>query len=161
MLTLTDEQIEELRNIWHAQNDKSTGYRLEFEAVLNAYHAMLNASPTHRVVEAPEGYEFHGESHPRFDPLGDRSPYFTLLLRPIPKPCPPPVLEPVTVTVESVYGVVPTIPEGYEAKFGRVDVLGTAGYGAAIKFDFQSTIADINLFPRDQYAIGLRKWEPR
>ena len=159
MFNPSEEQIETLQSIYGKHANSWKGIQYICDELIN----MLSTSPTHRVVEAPEGYEFGLQRQVDWvRPSGAEEPQrIEIALKPIPKPCPPPVLEPVTVTVESVYGVVPTIPEGYEAKFGRVDVLGTAGYGAAIKFDFQSTIADINLFPRDQYAIGLRKWEPR
>ncbi len=154
-MKLTDEQKSQM----HAAYFRFPGDNKEsMQGVADAYLAMLQASKTHRVVEAPEGYEFDGPA------ITIATAFFAVEriavnVKPIPKPCPPPVLDPVTVTVEECYGVMPTIPDGYEAKFGRVDVLAPQGFGAAIKFDFKSTIADINLFPRNQHVIGLRKWE--
>ena len=161
MFNPTEEQIETLQSIYgkHANSWKGIQY------ICDELIKMLNASPAHRVVEAPEGYEFHGESHPRFDPLGDRSRYFTLLLRPIPKPCPAPVLEPVTVTVEEIYG---TLAENakkqcatWEAAFGLVAELKAKGFTHAIAVTSDLPIWGIDEMTDRTHRICLRKWEPR
>jgi hypothetical protein len=159
MLKLTDEQLDQISQLWWKTENTEPMYRAEVKAITNAVLAMLNASPTHRVVEAPEGYEFDGIPEHRQPDLGHPD-YLRVILKPIPKPCPAPVLEPVTVTVESVYGKRPPIPEGFEAFFGTREFLESKG---CTHFISKGALNTVEWMPAglETCRIGLRKWEPK
>jgi hypothetical protein len=54
MIKLTEEQIEKLRS----HLNSAYGFNACLEPLFAEYHKMINESKTHRVVEAPEGFEF-------------------------------------------------------------------------------------------------------
>ena len=157
MLKLTDEQYRELHSYWMT----NPGLYAGIDALVDAYHAMLNASQTHRVVEAPEGYCFDESCGTLTARYGFREPYIQLAMKPIPKPCPPPKLEPVTVTVtpKQVYGTIPHYPAGYEVEFGNVDKLADEGFTEAIGLNGERR--HIRNCVKGANLICLRKWEPR
>jgi len=99
-MELTDEQRRELGQVWLRSPRDAT------QDFCDAYHAILQTSKTYRIVEAPEGFEFGYSSTPRMN-SDNRYATFGFNVMPIPKPCPPPKLDPVTVTAESVYGKLP------------------------------------------------------
>ena len=159
MLKLTDEQAKRLCDEF--QTFLVGGRTEAIEAVIDCYHAMLNASPTHRVVEAPEGKLFRTPDAP--DTFSDT---FAVTYRfatvNIPKLCPAPVLEPVTrtdtITVTQVYGGIPEIPSSFEAVFGRVEELRAKGFTEVIGW-LSGDYCSIAGFSGDAYRICLRKWE--
>lgn len=163
MLKLTDEQMGQLRRI---QEDTVGTKREQVEAVFSALFAMVNASPTHRVVGAPEGYEFDPSIANMLAKRLDY-PFIQVAIKPIPKPCPSPVLEPVTVTVEQRYPAGYEIPEGWLGKFGQNGELQKQGFThyISISEDFVSTtvceMRDGNWNCDTATIIGLRKWEPK
>ena len=161
MLKLTDEQLNQLVAAYMRAEIKC-GHRPEVEALLTAYHAMLAASPTHRVVEAPEGYEISGVEG---NPCHTTTPHFFVYLKPIPKPCPPPVLEPVTFTPESSYGewlqTAIIASRGWEAVFGKVEYLKLSGFTHYIPKNYQPEATLISPDVSEYYRICLRKWEPK
>lgn len=162
-MKLTDEQMNELHQVWCAGPSCVWD---SIEMLIKAYQRMLAASPTHRVVEAPEGYEFDNS-------IGDLKakhieyPFIQVAIKPIPKPCPSPVLEPVTVTVEQRYPAGYEIPEGWLGKFGQNGELQKQGFThyISISEDFVSTtvcaMRDGNWNCDTATIIGLRKWEPK
>ena len=104
-MKLTTEQIAELQNAFLVPMFPSSG----IERLVAAYDQMIAASDTHRIVEAPEGYQFGGGARAdfRLEPISlthfmGRYGYF---LRAIPKPCPPPKLEPVAAPKLEPYEV--------------------------------------------------------
>ena len=93
-MKLTTEQIAELQNAFSVPMFPSSG----IERLIAAYHEMIAASDTHRIVEAPEGYTFDNKCPPAMDiRLDHQWPFveFGFTLRHAPVPCPPPKLEPV------------------------------------------------------------------
>jgi hypothetical protein len=164
MIKLTDEQREELANI--VCRYAGVNYS-QVQIAANRLIEMINTSSTHRVVEVRESYQFvDGPSESEAISGNGKSWWmnYAFVVRPIPKPCPPPQLDPVTVTVESVYAKGFKIPEGYEAKFGVVLDLQREGYthyvltcawGEATMFE-----PLVEKFCKEyDYRICLRKWE--
>jgi hypothetical protein len=153
-MKLTPKQVTDLHRAYCERAGVSGG----LQAVCDAHLAMIAASPTHRVVEAPYGYEWD-RSIGTLTETGDiPRPQMTLPLRRTPKPCPPPVLEPVTVTVESVYECKPEVPEGFRAVFGLASQLRDQGFTHYIG-NLGGRVADIEGLDEYAYRICLRKWE--
>jgi hypothetical protein len=157
-MKLTQDQLNQLHSVWcKAPSDVFQSFSL----LCDAYLAMMQASKTHRVVEAPDGYEFHGEGK-----LCSQSgvAYMTTYFQPIPKPCPAPVLDPVTVTVEDIYPAGYKIHNGYEARFDRVDDLKRLDFPQYIPTCFTGPAGSVWRWDQGDcmghdYRIGLRKWE--
>jgi hypothetical protein len=163
-MKLTDEQLETLRLAY--MNNTTADYS-DVKAYAAAYHSMIQASKTHRVVEAPEGFQFHNNSNPNVvicDYINDiKNVRFNFWAKPTPKPCPPPQLDPVTVTVESVYG--DTLPKALELAKGKVALFGKAselrqqGFTHGITFQIPRVI-DIGDFTSYAYCICFKDMEP-
>ena len=161
MLKLTDEQRKKLSEVYFAHCNQIGTMQFVADELIK----LLNASPTHRVVEAPEGFCFDESCGTLTARYGFLEPYIQLALKPIPKPCPPPVLEPVKrtdfITVEQVYGRTPRIVTGYnEVVFGRVGDLRADGFQLYI-CNLEGLTAKTEDISGDAYRICLRKWEPR
>ena len=153
-MKLTNEQIAELQNAFLLAMFPSTGV----ERLIAVYHEMIAASDTHRIVEAPEGFEFDGPQYeslhvPKHDMYMG---YFHT--RPIPAPCPPPKLEPVTVTLEDIYSFTPEAPAEFEAVFGQVKPLVAKGFTHYIG-NRGGRVSPIAGLDDSVHRICLRKWE--
>ena len=131
-------------------------------AICSEYAAMIAASDTHQIVEAPEGYKFTGKQDFIHDIRYDSHRRLALYLRPIPAPCPPPKLEPVPINVESVYGKMPEIPEAYkdwQVEFGEARKLLDQGFTHCLYLGFSDSVGALNQAGSGIYRICLRKWE--
>jgi hypothetical protein len=156
-MKLTDQQKADLCIVYR---DGSISAFNSIEAVCDAYLAMLQASKTHRVVEAPEGFEINTVQYWNAGPTFQASFQVSdcrVSFKPIPKPCPPPRLDPVTVTVEDIYGAKPKILEGHEAKFGKVCQLQKQGFSHFISVDPGNPVTLIQS-NNASTRICLRKW---
>lgn len=159
-MKLTEEQIQELRDLW----SRAPYYHgADVQAVIDTYHVMLAASKTHRFVEAPEGYEFEGDLICKYEEVHGKGSITRLgfNVRRTPKPCPPPVLEPVTVTWDRVYKAqLPKIPTGWEACLGYPEELSKQGFTHGFALDAtQFDAKPIDHLSQSEPRICLRKWE--
>lgn len=126
-----------------------------------------NESKTHRVVEAPEGYEFTGKLINIHDIGYDTHRLLALCMKPIPKPCPAPVLEPILsrMRVDDRYPRGYKIPDGWQAVYQTVAWLKANCFTHCLlisEYQPASEVATIEAanFNSDQWAIiGLKKWE--
>ena len=158
-MKLTDEQREMLVDLY---TDYDGDIKASICAVFDKGLEMIAASDTHRIVEAPEGFKFDG---PQYESL--HVPKHDIYMgyfhtRPIPTPCPPPKLEPATVTVESVYGETPLIPDGckeQQAVFGQVGQLRDQGFSQLL--GVEGTVLRSGTFNPELYRICLRPWPPK
>jgi hypothetical protein len=156
-LKLTDEQASHLYDIY---NKAKGGVMESLREAFEAYTQMIQESKTHWIVEAPKGHQFAPDQLPHIDQCDDRFPFVTFQFRtkPIPAPCPPPKLDP--VTVEQVYGdhlqEALRLCAGKEAVFGQVGKLRQEGFTDVIT-------ANAEVWPACDYnsdiaRICLRKW---
>ena len=156
-MKLTQEQKRDLCNVYRSTVDAFQS----IAAVCDAYLAMIAASDTHRIVKAPEGYSF-GNIAPPIRTRNERDGYchekYTFQIRPIPAPCPPPKLDPVTVTVEDVYSFTPEAPAEFEAVFGQVKPLVAKGFTHYIG-NRGGRVSPIAGLDDSVHRICLRKWE--
>jgi len=129
------------------------GVMLSLEAVCKEYLKMIAESRTHCLIAAPEGRQIAST----YKGPDSTNVYFS----PIPKPCPVPVLNPVTVTVEDIYGHVPLIPEGYVAEFGELQALAAKGFTDALSIHDGKNTNPIKAYtyPGTMVRICLKKYE--
>jgi hypothetical protein len=154
-LILTDEQINTLLQ----GCDFDTAPERSIASVCDAYAQMIQESKTHWIVEAPKGHQFAPDQLPHIDQCDDRFPFVTFQFRtkPIPAPCPPPKLDPVTVTVEDVYGQSPNVGPEWQQVFGIPRDLKIQGFTHAITPN-ELDVNPIETFGSMNPRICLRKW---
>jgi len=155
-LKLTDEQI----NILLQGCDFDTAPERSIASACDAYAEMIQESKTHRIVEAPEGQHFEPGTPSVLGRYfkGGGSVEYCFATTPIPAPCPPPKLDP--LTVEQVYGdhlqEALRLCAGKEAVFGQVSKLQKEGFTEAINSNGE--LSPIFGMLSDIYRICLRKW---
>ena len=151
-MKLNTEQATQLRGIY---NSHGAGNDADFQAVGDAYLRMLTESRAYAVIKAPEGMRVFRVDFER--------PSVRIVHRePIPKPCPAPKLDAVSVTVKSVYPFSPpqAIPEGYMAEFGEVSLMLSKGFTHYIS-PITLLIVEIHAAAghNGNMRICLKKWE--
>jgi hypothetical protein len=164
-LELTPEQRVDLKHLYLTT---SSSLDKDIQAVCDAYAQMIRDSRTHRIVEPPKGYRFSLTANPVImsistSPYGDLVTQWLSSLEPLPAPCPPPRLDPVTVTAESVYGelleAAKRLCEGHESEFGRVADLCAKGFtdGITARSPY-AEIWKIDVLDQDSCRICIKTW---
>jgi hypothetical protein len=151
-----------LYNVFTENSDSS--YKA-FQAVCVKFCEIIADSKKLRIVRAPDEFDFDADRLSRIDyhTLEDQPKMEQLFwLRRIPKPCPAPVLDPVPVTWQHIYGENLSIPpeyQGWQAVFGLVDVLRDEGFTHFLYDDgLQIATTDSVVGIRLMYRICFRQW---